>query len=265
MQRYQSLLFDDKISNFSNNLFLFMRVLKTHVAISILYFGIEFDEFNNTISSLLATLPTPNRTKLYEQDWLTFVYKLSGIANGSGDHQLLLLDRLTYPTYHFKAKHLFYDRPISSHSLDKFIDRLASGDGQIIMIFIPWDGYLSTIPVDETAFPHRHFKFGIQFQVSSNDEQHEKEQMNWLNQVYLAVYNDSTKHSYVNYIDRDVPNWMNVYHHTHQQRLINIQHMYDKNNRFYFEKTIEESNGGNQHIFLNFHLASFVFVVFFIV
>ncbi|CAF5030462.1 unnamed protein product, partial [Rotaria sp. Silwood1] len=205
MQRYQSLLFDDKISNFSNNLVLVMFVLKTHVEISILYFGIEFDEFNKTMSLLLATLPTPNRTDF-------------------GDYQQLLLDRLAYPTYHFKAKHLFYDRPISSHNLDKFIDRLASGDGQIGMMFIPWDGYLSTVPVDETAFPHRHFKFGIQFTVSPNDEQHEKQQMNWLNRVYLAVYNDSAKHSYINYIDRDVPNWMNVYYHTHQQRLINIQH-----------------------------------------
>ncbi|CAF1430529.1 unnamed protein product [Rotaria sordida] len=225
MQRYQSLLFDDQISNFSNKLVLRMDVEKTHVEISILYFGIEFDEFIKTILLLLATVPTPNRINLYEQDWLTFVYKMSGIDDDSGDHRQLLLDRLTYPTYRFKAKHLFYDRPISSHSLDKFIDRLASGDGQIIMIFIPWDGYLSTIPVDETAFPYRHFKFGIQFIVRPNDEQHEKQQMNWLNQVYLAVYNDSTKHAYINYIDRDVPNWMNVYYHTHQQRLINIQHI----------------------------------------
>ncbi|CAF4039730.1 unnamed protein product, partial [Adineta steineri] len=75
--------------------------------------------------------------------------------------------------------------------------------------------------------------------VSWNDTQHEEQQMNWLNQVYLSIYNDSTKHSYINYIDRDVPNWMNVYYHTHMQQLINIKHIYDKNNRFYFEKTIE--------------------------
>ncbi|CAF1042970.1 unnamed protein product [Rotaria sordida] len=182
MQRYQSLLFDDKISNFSNNLVLVMGVSKINVTISIFYFGIEFDEFNKTISLLLTTLPIPNRTDLYEQDWLTFVYKTSGIDDDSDDLQRLLLDNLTYPTHYFKAKHLFYDRPISSHSLDKFIDGLASGDGQIIMIFIPWDGYLSTIPVDETAFPHRHYKFSIQFTVYPNDEQHEKQQMNWLNQ-----------------------------------------------------------------------------------
>ncbi|CAF0812158.1 unnamed protein product [Rotaria sordida] len=155
MQRYQSLLFDDKISNFSNNLVLAMGVSKTHVEISILYFGIEFDEFNKTVSLLLATLPTPNRTDLYEQDWLTFVYKSSGIDDDT--------------------KHLFYDGPISSHSLDKFIDRLASGDGQINMGFNSWDGYLSTIPADETAFPHRHFKFDIQFTVYPNDEQHEQQ------------------------------------------------------------------------------------------
>ncbi|CAF3819336.1 unnamed protein product [Rotaria sp. Silwood1] len=240
MQRYQALLFHDKISNFSNNLVLEMIVSKTHVEISIFYFSIEFDEFNKTISILLATLPTPKTTNLDEQDWLNFVYKVSGTDDGSGDRQRLLLDRLTYPTYHFKAKHLFYDRPISTPNLDKFIDVLASSDGQIIIMFVPWDGYLSTISVDETAFPHRHFKFGIQFMVYPNHKQHEKQQMNWLNQVYLAVYNDSTKHSFINYIDRDVPNWMNVYYHIHQQRLINIQHMYDKNNRFYFERTIEE-------------------------
>lgn len=107
------------------------------------------------------------------------------------------------------------------------------------MSFTPWDGYLSTIPVHKTAFPHRHSKFGIQFMIYWNDREDEKKQMNWLKQVYLTIYNDSTKHSYINYIDRDVPNWMDVYYHTNQQRLINIKYIYDKNNRFYFEKTIE--------------------------
>ena len=62
----------------------------------------------------------------------------------------------------------------------------------------------------------------------------EQEQIHWLNQIYLSIYNDSTKYAYINYIDRDVLNWMNVYYNTHQQRLINIKNMYDKNNRFYF-------------------------------
>jgi hypothetical protein len=40
---------------------------------------------------------------------------------------------------------------------------------------------------------------------------------------------------------------MNVYYDTHQQRLNSIKHIYDKNKRFYFERTIEtaESSGGN--------------------
>ncbi|CAF1206954.1 unnamed protein product [Adineta steineri] len=99
--------------------------------------------------------------------------------------------------------------------------------------------------------------------VSWNDTQHEEQQMNWLNQVYLSIYNDSTKHSYINYIDRDVPNWMNVYYHTHMQQLINIKHIYDKNNRFYFEKTIE-SIGVNLHPFLSVHFAILIIFVFFV-
>ncbi len=241
MQRYQSLIFNNKTLNLSNNIFLSMNVNNIQVGISIIYFGIELEEFNKTISLFLATLPTPNKTDVHKQDWLTFVYAGLGTGDNSGDHRPLLLNNLTYPTYYFKAKHLFYDQPISNHSLDQFIDRLASGGGggQLYVAFSPWDGYLSTIPVDQTAFPHRNSKFGIQFMIYWNDEQQERQQLNWLNQIYLSIYNDSTKHSYINYIDRDVHNWMNVYYHTHQQRLIHIKYTYDKNNRFYFEKTIE--------------------------
>ncbi|CAF3350010.1 unnamed protein product, partial [Rotaria socialis] len=224
MQRYQSMLFHYKIPNFSNNLVLEMLVSNTHLEISIFYFGIEFEEFNKTVSMLLAKLPTPRRTHFDEQDWLTFVSKAAEYDVGSRDLQWLLLDRLAYPTFDFKSKHLFYDRPISSPNLDKFIDALASSNGQSVMMFVPWDGHISTISVNETAFPHRHFKFGIQFMIYPNNKQHEKQQMNWLKQVYLSVYNDSTKHSFINYIDRDVPNWMNVYYHIHQKRLHNIQH-----------------------------------------
>ena len=263
MQQYQSLLFNDTTLNSNNNIFLLVVVSNAQVDISIDYFGTEFEEFNRTISLLLAALPTPNKTDVRERDWLTYVYERSNADDGTGGLQQLLLENLTYPTYYFKAKHLFYDQPISDHSLDQFFGRLALGDGQIFIEFSPWDGYLSTIPVDQTAFPHRHFKFGIQFMIYWNLGQDEKQQMDRLNEVYLTIYDDSSKHAYINYIDRDVPNWMNAYYHTHQQRLINIQHIYDKDNRFYFERTIE-SNGINQHIFLNFRLASFVIFVFFL-
>ena len=68
--------------------------------------------------------------------------------------------------------------------------------------------------------------------------------------VYLTVYNDSAKHSYINYMDRDISNWINAYHHIHQQRLINIKNTYHKNNRFDFERTIEtaHSSGEIHHI-----------------
>ncbi|CAF1386941.1 unnamed protein product [Adineta steineri] len=263
MQRYQSLLFDDKIFNLSNNIFWQMGVNSIQIEISITYFGIELEEFNRIISLLLTTLPTPYKTEVHQRDWLTFVYLNSDIGDLNGDHRQLLLDNVTYPTHYSKAKHLFYDQPISNHSLDQLIDRLTLGNGQISLLFSPWDGYLKTIPVHATGFPHRHFKFGIQFMVSWNDTQHEEQHMTWLNQVYLTIYNDSTKHSYINYIDRDVPNWMNVYYHTHVQQLINIKHRYDKNNRFYFEKTIE-SIGVNSHPFLSVHFAILIIFVFFV-
>ncbi|CAF0993100.1 unnamed protein product [Didymodactylos carnosus] len=218
IKRYQSLLFNDKTLNLSNNIFLSM---------------------SNVVSLMLTTLPTPNKTNIHKQDWLSSVYGELSTGKNDSDYRQLLLNNLTYPTYNFKAKHLFYEQPISDHSLDQFIDVLALGDGELYLSFNPWGGYISTIPVDKTAFPHRSSKVGIQFRIYWNDGQDEKQQLNWLNQVYLSLYNDSTKHSYINYIDRDVHNWMNYYYHTHQKRLINIKHIYDKNNRFSFERTIQ--------------------------
>ena len=254
IQRYQSLIFNDKILNLNENIFMQMFVNNTHVQISIINFGIELEEFNKTILLLLESLPISNNISLDKQDWLTFIYKYSGFDNLNGDHRQLLLENLTYPTYYFKGKHLFYDQPISNYSLDQFIHRLTLGDGQISMLFDPWDGYLSKIPVDKTAFPHRHFKFGIQFMSYWNNQQDEKKQINFLRQMYLSVYDDSTKYSYINYIDRDVHNWMNVYYKTHQQRLIYIKHIYDKKNRFYFEKTIQMKQEKKTDIFQTFIL-----------
>ncbi|CAF5055813.1 unnamed protein product, partial [Rotaria sp. Silwood1] len=186
MQRYQSLLFDDKTLNLSDNIFVSMNVNNFYVEILIIYFGIELEELNKTISLLLATLPTSNQINVHQRDWLTFFYERSTV-NAGGNPQQLLLENLTYPTSYFKAKHLFYDQPISDHSLDQFIDRLALGDGQIYLEFSPWDGYLSRVPVNKTAFPHRHYKFGIQFMIFWNDEQDEKEQLNLLNQRCIEL------------------------------------------------------------------------------
>ncbi|UJR08747.1 hypothetical protein I4U23_013004 [Adineta vaga] len=237
-KRYQLLMFNTTLSNFSNNLYLQMWISKTQISIHIIHYGIETEEFNRTVSLMLATLPSPNSTVISQRDWLSFVYSISGIADTQRDNRKLLLHNITYPTYEFKAKHLYFNKPINDHSMDLLNRHLALGNGRIGLLFTPWDGYLSTIPIDETAFPHRHYKFSIQFMVDWDDIREEQRQMDWLERVYLSLYNDSTKHSYVNYIDRDVSNWMEVYFSSHKQRLSRIKQMYDKNNRFYFEKSI---------------------------
>lgn len=109
----------------------------------------------------------------------------------------------------------------------------------VTLLFTSWDRYISTISFNKTVFPHRSFKFVIQFMISWNNEKNVKTQLKALNNVYSTLYDDSTKYSYIDYINRDVLNWMNVYYHMYQQRLINIKHIYDKNNRFYFERTIQ--------------------------
>lgn len=234
-----------------------MGIRTTGARISINYYSPILDEFNQTTSFLLSSLPSPSNSNEFQKDWINFVYARSDVGSSNDDPRSLLLENMTYPTFDFKAKHLYYDQPISDQSLERLVNLIGSRNGSLVLIFSPWDGHLSTIPVDQTAFPHRNFKFGIQFIIYSNDQQ----ELNWLNEVYSCLYDDSTKYSYINYIDRDVPNWMNVYYHTHQQRLINVKAMYDQNNRFYFERAIE-SNGGNQQIFFDYLLL--IFLIFLI-
>ncbi|CAF0800370.1 unnamed protein product [Adineta steineri] len=257
IQRYQSLIFNNKTLNLNKSIFMEMFVNKTHVQILIINFDIDLTEFNKTILLFLKGLPTSNNISFDKQDWLTFVYKHSGLDNLNSDHRHLLLENLTLPTYNFKGKHLFYNQSIANHSLDLVIHRLALADGNISMLFNPWDGYLSEIPVNKTAFPHRNFKFGIQFMNYWIDRQQEEKQMNLLNQIYLCLYNDSTKYSYINYIDRTEDNWMNVYYNTHQQRLISIKNIYDKKNRFAFERTIQINQKKTTYSFTIFLLLMF--------
>jgi FAD/FMN-containing dehydrogenase len=239
MKQYQSIVFHDKTLNSNRNIFLSMLVNNTHVTISMFNFGHKLKDLNKTISLFLKNLPSPVQIDIHIKDWLTFVYELAWIRNLTGDPRQLLLENSPYPTYHYKAKHLYFNQPISDDSLDQLINRLSSGGGQVGMLFGPWDGYMSTVPLDKTAFPHRSYKFGIQFGVLWEEEQKGIKQMKYLEEVYSTIYEDSTKHSYINYIDRDVPDWMNVYYGTNLQRLRSIKQIYDKNNRFYFEKTIE--------------------------
>ncbi|CAF1098824.1 unnamed protein product [Adineta ricciae] len=238
MKRYQLLMFNARLSNFSNNIFLQMLIVKEQIAISITHYGPEIREFNRTVSLMLATLPTPKTTNTYQQDWLSFVYDLSDIADADHNYRKLLLENATLPTYEFKSKHLYFDKPISDHSIDQLTRHLSLGTGRLHLEFNPWDGYINTIPIDATAFPHRQYKFGIQFTDYWNHTCDEQRQINWLERIYTSVHNDSTKHSYINYIDRDVPNWMDVYYGSHKQRLRKIKQIYDKDNRFHFERSV---------------------------
>lgn len=256
IQLYQSLLFNDTIWNSNNNLYIVMDVRSTHVKILLINFGTDLEDFNRIVSLFSTTLPPPTEMNVRTHDWLTLV-------NGNENHSQLLLNNLTLPADYFKGKHLFYDQPISDYSLDRFLEQLALRDGGFAMEFTPWDGFLNTISVDKTAFPHRRYKFGIQFMTFEGSQQLDMQQLDWLNQVYLTVYNDSTKYSYINYIDRDEPNWMNAYHNIHQQRLMNVKRMYDKNDRFYFERTIQ-SSVANHHELFSFDILILLVFVFFI-
>ncbi len=101
-----------------------MNINRNQVALSIINFGIELEEFNRTISLLLQNLPTPFKSFLHKKDWLSFVYEGLQIGDSQNNNRELLLENLTFPTYYFKGKHLFYNQSISDYSLHQFIHQL---------------------------------------------------------------------------------------------------------------------------------------------
>ena len=172
IQRYQSALFNNRINatNLNNNISLEMIVGHSFAEILMIHYGVEVGELSSIMMLFLSTLPTSDKVSIRQRDWLTFIYETSGVDDGSNNHQRLLLENLTFPRYYFKAKHLFYDQPISDDSIDRFVDQLAIGKGKITMQFRLLNGYVSTIPIDRTAFAHRLYNFGIQFMIFWDDE-----------------------------------------------------------------------------------------------
>ncbi|CAF3879539.1 unnamed protein product [Adineta steineri] len=182
IRRYQSILFNETAWNSNNNIYIIMDVRSTYVMILMTNFGTKLEDFNKIVCLFLTTLPPPYEMSRVTPDWLTFV-------NRNENHAQLLLENMTHSGSYFKGKHLFYDRPISDYSLDQFLERLSLRNDGFAMEFTPMDGYLSTIPVDKTAFPHRHYKFGIQFMAFSSQQLNVQE-LNWLNQSYCTPLDD---------------------------------------------------------------------------
>jgi FAD binding domain/Berberine and berberine like len=146
------------------------------------------------------------------------------------------------------AKSDFFDRAISPEVMRAVLgrieargatDALASRGGGVL--FDAWGGEIATVAPDAMAFPHRRARFLAQEFVTLDptipDEDLEANRR-WLASLWRAFRPAASGYAYVNYIDPELPGWLNAYYGENLARLVEVKRRYDPDDAFRFPQSI---------------------------
>ena len=99
-------------------------------------------------------------------------------------------------------------------------------------------GAINRVPPEATAFARRNLLFQGQYYISWNDRSEQSGALAWINglQSDLSAFMPSS--TYVNYIDKDVPDWPSSFYGAALPRLVTVKAKYDPTNFFSFNQSI---------------------------
>lgn len=101
-----------------------------------------------------------------------------------------------------------------------------------VLICDPYGGAINSIPSSQTAFPHRSMLYSVQFMNYWHSSTGGRAATSWINMVFSRIKDNFSPYSYVNYIDRDLPNWAYAYYGDNLPRLQQIKCNIDPQNAF---------------------------------
>ncbi len=96
-------------------------------------------------------------------------------------------------------------------------------------------------PADATAYVHRNANFIFEMECAWAPIDHHdtvKRQQAWLTEYYADMQRFLLPQSYVNFPNREIPNWARKYYGNNLGRLIDIKQKYDPLDVFHFEQSI---------------------------
>lgn len=132
----------------------------------------------------------------------------------------------------FKSKSHFFKRKFTDVEWGAFVDLLEKPiQGLVGLMLDPWQGAISRVPMDATAFAHRDALFSIQYRADWGLEAGKAGSLEALDQLY-TLQSPLSNGAYVNYSDKNLSNWRHAYHGVHLQRLVDVKRRYDPDGFF---------------------------------
>jgi len=146
--------------------------------------------------------------------------------------------RKTATPQSFKNTSAYVYKPLPSQAVKILIEMLEqTPNPQALAQFDAYGGAVARVPVEATAFYHRDALFNIQYQTYWTDPVDERPNIRCVETLRNRLLPFTTG-GYVNYIDRDVANYLDFYYSKNLKRLEKTKQLYDPTNIFRFPQSI---------------------------
>lgn len=102
-------------------------------------------------------------------------------------------------------------------------------------------GKVREVKADATAYVHRNANYIFEMEAAwgpIDKPDVVKRQQAWLTEYFAAMQKYVLPQSYVNFPNRDLPNWAKAYYGNNLPRLVEVKKKYDPDNIFQFEQSI---------------------------
>ena len=102
-------------------------------------------------------------------------------------------------------------------------------------------GAINRVPPEATAFARRNLLFNGQYYIDWTDSSQQSDALAWINGLQSDLSAVMPSSTYLNYIDKDVPDWPSSYYGAALPRLVTIKAKYDPMKFFSFNQSIPAS------------------------
>jgi len=130
------------------------------------------------------------------------------------------------------------------HTILEYTDPLPGPLTQVALE--PMGGAIARVDPTATAFPHRDPSYSLGIWPGWADPDDDDELIAWAREFHEALAPYATDGVYANYLDRDEDDRIEAAYGTNFDRLVDVKHGWDPENRFRMNQNIEPTgNGGD--------------------
>ncbi|KAK2594478.1 hypothetical protein QQS21_007825 [Conoideocrella luteorostrata] len=235
----------------TDDIMVLVHMRSTLITFTGVYLGTQAGA-HAAVAGMLASAPQPPiPAKFEETGWYEEATRLADLKNGT------LESPVTNDLHYARGRSLVYRKPLSTEEKDTIYKYLSNppkvGSASLIIIDI-WGGKVDRPDVPSAFDSHRGVLYGIQFIADWADSESPpglrpcddclKWSADFVRDMQKAYHSSGgSLEGYQNYIERDMPNYLDAYYGNSLPRLKTIKKAVDPGNLFRFPQGIPVSDG----------------------